>query len=683
MLPHVRYLLPAVFFFLLLMPILSATYSSNIGLTANVTVFCPFSITVNASPAYMKYNNITIPYTLQSSANCVTGSMQGTFNLTPEGVELQQLPAINANFSKNSMPGGSISINTATLKNSTYYANVSFTELGKTTTGTAKFTLFNPANMTITSFYATPSTITAGSRPSFFMTIANSGQMTGNIILINISIHGPANASFSMSSNALSQPLIAPQQHENLTISNANITEGSTGNYTAYAKVYYGTAPNSLISSVAVNAISNTASATYSVVPAPAPSPPPTKPAVAPITNTPQFGIVTAPLSTSTIAGSTSISQLGLQNTANASETLYISYPSAYSSFISLSANSIKLSLGQSASIAIAMHPSAGVIPGAYTVPLNVTAKIGNATTTQTEFITINVASSVNAPSISQAITLTNSTTVASGIVKVSAPSTASLSNASLETMIPVALSGNVSQITAYGLPNNISVADGYYIIKWSISSLPAGQVAYAYYTINKPRSQTLLQLVQNVLTVPSPIAPQNKLKVLDIDIPTFYADASNNVTLEMFYTGTSVQQISSMLASPPDIKVSPYESIVNASPNSVVSQRFNVAIGNTTGTAILSLYISTPGFNATYSLPILVLAKPVTTISAATTLPQQGVIPPNMVVPLVVTAILLVFIISVFIVVKSMSGRARYTPNRAAKLIRIREQIKRSDEEE
>lgn len=134
------------------------------SLTANVTV-CHLSVTINASPAYMRYSNITINYALQTSTDCSTGSISGTFNLNTTNNTLVRTKSLTVNNINSTSEKYKISINTTALQNTTYVAWVSFKKAGIANSTDKSFSLVNPANIIITNFYASPHSMSVGSKP--------------------------------------------------------------------------------------------------------------------------------------------------------------------------------------------------------------------------------------------------------------------------------------------------------------------------------------------------------------------------------------------------------------------------------------------------------------------------------------------------------------------------------------
>ncbi len=646
-------------------------------ITANVLVFCPFAVSVNASPAYVRYGNIPVQYALQATKNCSTGGMAGSISLYRQNGSLalsKGLPATIANGTKIVYGTG---IEASRLSNLTYTVNVSFVEVNRTVSGSAMTELFNPAIINVTQFYAAPSTLINGTLPTMFLTLENNGQLASNELSVNITVIGPSGSNSVVFGAAALQPGGA----ENITFTKIPVSDGVVGTYRATAVVSYATAPNALVANALTG--TSTAATQYSVVNPYVPQ----RGGVAggaggsggitPISSSPQFSVVVAPLYTSAASGSTTMGQFTLQNTATAPESIGVSYAPEFSGMISLSAEQVSLPQGQSASIVVALHPPAGMTPGTYVIPINITVGSGGGEVVRTEYITVEVLQQSQG-SVRESITLTNNTEDASGIVQVTAPPNMTLQNASLETRIPLAAARNVSDITAYGLPNNITKQDGYYVITWQLPTLPPGQATYGYYTVDNQNSQALLMLSQNILTFQSrPHQPM--LRVLDVKVPTFYPNMTGNVTLEMLYTGALAQPVTSVMQVQAGMAVRPDQATVNASPNMVVTQRFMVSVGNQTGTYLVYIYVSTQGYNYTYQAPLVVLPEQAGQPAAAQAGGQYPVITAfqeigdwRFLLPLVIV------VGAVWVLLSRRRRQGRRSPDRSKRLKDISEQLKK-----
>ena len=248
------------------------------------------------------------------------------------------------------------------------------------------------------------------------------------------------------------------------------------------------------------------------------------------------------------------------------------------------------------------------------------------------------------------------------------------LTNATLYTNLPLGV-GDISQIVAYGLPNNITRTSMGYTIRWFIPSLPPNQAVYAYYTITKPKNQVLLATIRNVLSTPSQPTGPSILKVVDIGIPTFYQNSNEQIGVSALYTGTSSQQVAFSLSAPQTATISNSTYFVNATPNELLVHNFNVATKGYTGTLLFQLQVSTKGAVYNYTLPIVVL--PTSTASLGSYPILNFIAQNRWAIASVAVAIALVIILSLL---RSTLSRPRYDADTQSRLIRLREHIKRSE---
>lgn len=335
----------------------------------------------------------------------------------------------------------------------------------------------------------------------------------------------------------------------------------------------------------------------------------------------PTIAFTSAPLYTSLTVGTNYTSQLSISDTGTVPEMVNISISSNLSDIVSLGTTSLYVTSGQSAGTPITIHASNYLPAGVYIVPINFSISSSAGTATQQEFLTIAVfANTSDQPTILNKVGIvnyTNSSTgsVLMGTIEIKSPSNSSLSNATLETLLPISLVNNISRISTYGLPSNISLQNGSYVISWHISYLPTGHVTYAHYTITKPKNQPPISRIQNLLSVPTPgrLQLSNFLKVLNISIPIFYTGTTSHLYLQTLYTGASPGEVNFTLEIPNvnGIKGTTVVNIVNATPGQYITQNFLITTPTQSGTALLTLYVSANGASTTYTLPIVIMGTP------------------------------------------------------------------------
>ncbi|MEM3177942.1 MAG: hypothetical protein QXT36_02025 [Candidatus Micrarchaeaceae archaeon] len=644
----------------------SSTVASNV--TGSVSVVCPFNVTLNMAPGYALLGNITANYTLKTIAPCNLTSVTGYFNISNAASKIVYSKQINYGRITNKPSLNSISFNTSILTNATYSALLSFTAINYKNSSQRNFEMFRPENLTMRAF-SSSGAANQYSAESFFVSIENIGDFASQNATLVITITGPANYTLDYAVQAL-----APGQFSNKSISVGSPITSIPGYYTAAAKVYY------FVNGI--ERVSNILSTSYGVF-SPSPKPVP-KPTVTPI---PQFSLTSFPYFVTTTQGTTQSSYIGIGDTANAQEQILVNVPAEYSQFISLSTNSIMLSPGGSASISIILSAPKGFL-GSFTIPLNITAKIANSTYSTTDYIAYSISQYNTTSSIAnEQITLTNATKNAQGIIEIRNPTNENLTNAVFETTLPEFVTSSAGNLKVYGMPNNVSIVNGLYTIKWFISSLPKGQSTYAYFSIANVSNPVLLTRFQNVLTVPSAPKPSSILRLLSISAPTFYTNSTASINVNLLYTGTVPQQISFAVTAPYGISALNPSFYINATPNEFITLSIPIITTSATGTFIVNIFASTAGANITSSLPILVLPalpKPTTTVPQTTTVPAISL-------PSISASTIMIFsFISVIILgaaiaytARRVRNRPKYDNERLAHALRIRERIKRSGENE
>ena len=662
---------------LILMCILAAMpyVSSGSSVAAYVTVGCPFSLHMNTLPIYPQGSVITVNYTIKTIAQCSISNLNGYFSLTESGnTRLNTSQSVGTvNQISSTYP---VSINTNTLPAGNYTAEIYFKNSGFTNSSSSNFQLLPPANLVITNLAAGPANFTS---PIYiYLTVNNSGYYAANSIKLNLSVTGPESSSITQNLSSLS-----PAQSENTVIIMNNVTS-IPGKYYVDVNITY-SSNNALVKTS--NSITYIVKGASSL----AVPPPATSGGIVSqigksqfISSIPNVNIVSSPLYISTVSGNKVMSILGFQGSISGNTTLLIQVPKEYSGILSLSADSMLLSKNETQYIQMIFNP-VSISPGTYLIPLNITeiAPNGNKVnkTEYFEFVSYsqNVSSGNLPVRISQQVQIINSSSVAQTTIAITSLSNATVTNATLSTLIPLSV-GNLSQISAYGLPNNITATSLGYTIKWSIPILIPNQPTYAYYNIKKPNDQLSLSHIQNILNAPSVAAKSSILDVVGIKAPILYQNSNGTIEVSALYTGTSNPQIKCALSTTQDIIVADSVLYVNATPNELVNCDFNISAKNTTGTIPLTLTIYVQGFEYNESVPVVILPSQISPASAYSSnypiLSFLGTYKSELISGVIIALI----IIGIFIAIRKISSLPKddeYTRNR---MIRIRDQIRRNE---
>ncbi len=338
-------------------------------------------------------------------------------------------------------------------------------------------------------------------------------------------------------------------------------------------------------------------------------------------------------------------SQLTLENTGSLPEYINLSVGN-FSSVLALSANSTFLKPNQSVDIVLLFAANYSASPGTYYIPINITT----ATTTgisskQVKYVTFVVQSIVaNAPAISSQIINGNNTGTATGVIQITAPKNRDIYNLTFKTLLilPLSANYNLSDVTAYGIQNNVTVANYSYVISWYVSRIAAGDSVYAYYTIRKLSDRQALSQINQVFIQPPPpvISKTNIIKVVNLGLPIFYTDSLNRINVSALYTGTTARQINFSLTAISGVKIYNGTQTVEAQPGQLLNRSFYAMTGNTAGFVFLNLSVVVNGSIVAYDLPITVLQKPVSISS----------IPPVVIVLLVEGVAALIYVVMRFV---------------------------------
>ncbi len=672
--------------FLILLVLQNVSFSAS-TVTANVTVTCPFNVILNTNSTYIKYSNIEFNYTGSSLAQCNIGNLSGYINVSAYGnfsVQYQKkisISNVNKTFS------GNIIINSSYLKNGTEIAALSLNNFNAYNTSKKEFILESPANITITNFSESASTLNPGSTFSFTIDVSNNGQLASNSVVLNMSITGAYN-----SISLYTEPALAPGSNETITIIEPSNFTSKYGNYNVTLVAYTNTSGYSFIKSISKKKFLG-----YSIIPlsnqipngksAPRVNITSINESIVPI---PQLVLSDVPLYLSIQNDSPLVTQIGFLNTANVSENITLSTQSNFNNIIKFSSNNIYLNKGSFLSVQLVFIPQLNMSPGTYLIPINITTHVlGGSTSNQHEFITLNIYKKINnVPSILNQITLSNNTKNASGTITILAPSNTSLANVILVTKIPLSLVKNESQIYAYGAQNNITIVGGFYDINWHIDYVTKGSRVYLYYNIEDPKNQLLLQNFQNVYESESIQKNKNTLNLIKINTPTFYTNSTNVISLTSLYTGTSITNVTFSLSDYNNAQILDPIQVVNVSPNELINTNFHIKINSTTGTEIFNLLIMGNGINYSTSIPTIVVQKlnanaisnqfNLTKTNSTILLQHQiNSFYANFDIYLIAVGFLLLIVILIVMISKSKS-KAKYDSQRSYELKRIKDQIKR-----
>ncbi len=652
-------------------------FAQDTVITANVTVSCIFSLSLNTLAVYPKGSDISANYSIKTLSDCNIASMPGNFilyksnNVTPVFTEQLTVSAAPA------LKRYNISIPTNSLALGRYTAVLSFNDTITSNTSTSTFYLLAPPNVILKNFSASSRSLSQGAPISLYLLLNNSGAYAASNIIAHISISGPKNYTL----NSTPSSLAAFPANETLTLQETNITT-VPGTYSATAYATYEVAGS--FNELKTNALN----LTYNVIarPTTAPSPPHI---VVPITKIPFVLLSSAPVYVEATSNSSVVADFSIGNSGNYTENITLSVPEYFESFAKLSTSSIIIKPATNITVGVLLD-SDNLTPGTYVIPVNITGMIDNKFAYATEYVTYTVSSEVKGKPLMQTqVDILNNTNTGYVVIGLSTPQNVSLSNITLVTQIPMGIVPNSSRVSAYGIPNNITEGDGYYNIAWHVAYIGPDQTIYAYVKLNRPKNQDLFTAIKSSIFTPSTTST-SIFRMLDMEVPTFYADSNGTIKIEALYTGTSAQQVDFTLLGQPSTIIYNASQRVNASPNQVIDISFPQRVSNSTGTLIEELYVNTPGANLTYSIPVLVLARPIatTTIVTTTTIAPVKQVTTGITYEAVMKAIdrysdlIILFIIAVIAgaAIGALRKRPRYSSKRAKRLSQIKEQITRGE---
>ncbi|MGC8670031.1 MAG: hypothetical protein ACP5TL_02675 [Candidatus Micrarchaeia archaeon] len=648
--------------------LISVNVASTETINASVLVQCPFALNLTMKHLYIRMPNQEANFTVFTYANCTIPNMNGMFIIQAKNGSQVYFKQIQ-NVSASTIPSTyNFSFNPSNISAGSYFASLSFTYALFSKTSKAKFLLGNPSNITIENF-STTSSLPLYAPQQFLIVLKNTGSFAiSNSISVKISTFGPSSAALKLPSNYS----LLPSQNVSISVTMYNSTQ-YPGSYTALLNVTYpinGTNGTVLKSSYK--------SINYIVLSPPAP---PHKPVPVTIKPLPAFSLMSFPFFEMLLVNKTYSSVIDIKNNANVTEYVNLSIPSQYSMFMGLSATRVSIEPHQTIGITAKITAPSSMPAGQYIIPINISASLYNKTSSETIYTTMSI-SNTSTGSALPSVNLLNNTNSAAGTVEITNPTGLNLSNVQVKTILPAGVVTNVSQIGAYGLPYSISMVNGSYVVTWSVGALPRYSSTYAYISLSSIKEQNLLTHVSTVFSIPSPSTPSSILKIIDINTPTFYANSTGVISVTGFYTGTLPQHLTISLSGPPNIYVYNSTQYANMTPNMVFMKNFFVTVGQT-GTVLLDFYASTQGANVSYTIPILVISRPITSTTSisSTTIPikPKPSIPIYEIIEYAFLSAIFLIIVSLIVVVSKRYKKPKYDSERAEKLKEIREEIKRS----
>jgi hypothetical protein len=648
---------------------LAQPYAGNSAVQVNgsVTVICPFNVYMTLPSTYPRLPSLTANYTVYTTQSCpVENNLAGTFtvrNQTSNAIVYQEPVSVSGNG--NSRVNSAVTFSTSNMFNLTYVAYLAFSLSRYNQSTSNTFALVNYANVMIQGFRV-PQSVNQGDAITYAFTLHNVGQAASSAISLSLAISGPQSFNF-----AYGFPALSPGQSSNLSITLSNVT-GTVGTYSVKAVASY--------NSLGLSANSIPVTAAYSVVsqqnfPSGGGGGGSTGGGAGGGSGSalPQVSFTYMPLSVAGQQGQIVQSQISLMNTGSLPQQINLNVSSIYSKFLGLSAYNLNLLPNQSTTVQVYFKPNLTLSTGVYTVPVQISAAYQDGQkANSTQYLTFSIYKQNNTvPTVATQIYLTNSTKLANGVISIIAPKNASINNATLVQWIPGSVAMNASDLNFYGLPTNITVVNGSYKVSSYIGNLPRNQTLYEYYSIRGSVNPQLLLRSQYSIYTLSATQAQDVLKVADISAPTIVSNAIGTITVSMLYTGTSAQPISFTMLPPPQITLANYTQNVTALPNELLVRQFRIIKHPDNGTYLFQLYIKTEGANLSYGIPVVITPNnpqaPGTDLSFLPTYLR-----------------IIIFIALVIVILWLLRGRIgrgpKYSPERAGRLIRIREQINRGD---
>ena len=488
---------------------------------------------------------------------------------------------------------------------------------------------------------------------SISFNISNTGLDAFNNMSVNITIVGPSPASTSFSIIPLS-----PGQTESILVYMPNATS-SFGTYYAYVNASY----------VSRGTRYRAGSATqYNVVYSPYAQNTRGIKEANPISGL-KFTYI--PYATYVQSNGSIRTQLGIENREPKPVFVNISVPSRLASMLTFSTKLLYIAPNQSLITNLLFNAPQRSMPLSYTFPITIT-RVGSSTlpgASQTEYLNFytleNISGTAN---LYNQIYLSNNTNSAGGTLLLYSPSSYDLRDSIIKMLVSGSLTSNITRISAFGSQSNVSMQGNNYLVQWHIGPMPKGQTRYVYYSADAIKNVSALKNAELILISSEAISSTQVFKLVNTTLPALYANGEGNVTINVMYTGTSASAVDLSLSGPAGVSITNANQKVTAYPNTVITGKFGINPGNSTGTEYFTLSVSSGGITTSYSLPVIVLQNSPSLVDILQTQ-----------VPLFKYIVLTIIVIAAVLFLsrgRIPDIKQPYRPDMARKLIGIREQI-------
>ena len=428
---------------------------------------------------------------------------------------------------------------------------------------------------------------------SISFNISNTGLSAFNNMSVNITIVGPSPASTSFSIIPLS-----PGQTESILVYMPNATN-SFGTYYAYVNASY----------VSGGTRYRAGSATqYNVIYSPYAQNTQGIKEANPISG---LNFTYLPYATYLQSNGSIRTQLGIQNREPKPVFVNISVPSKFGSMLTFSTKLLYIASNQSLITNLLFNAPSRAMPLSYTFPITIT-RVGSSTipgASQTEYLNFYTLENISGiANLYNQIYLSNNTHSAGGTLLLYSPSSYDLRDSIIKMLVSGSLTSNMTRISAFGSQSNVSMHGNNYLVQWHIGPMPKGQTRYVYYSADAIKNVSALKNAELILISSESISSAQIFKLVNTTLPALYANGEGNVTINVMYTGTSAGAVDLSLSGPAGVSITNANQKVTAYPNTVITGKFGINPGNSTGTEYFTLSVSSGGITTSYSLPVIVL---------------------------------------------------------------------------
>ena len=658
--------------------IIHASSSSTINARVNVFVLCPFKNNINSSSAvYIIPQPIDLIYSAETLQNCIV-NLTGNIIIANNTNTMVYKKGIFFNNLNNIVQFKNLVLNSSGFKSGLYTALMQTNSSGLQNSSTTSFIVLTPANIIISNIEVSPQETARYSSITLIETVKNNGALSSSNMIALIKVTGPS--SFS-TIDTYAIPPLAGGASENISLALKGLTQYQ-GKYILNENIsYYSSSYYNGRNYTYGPYISNNANTIYSVyIPyyqsssgasgvSPIQEYPPPTPTIPTVSGYSILNFLTYPFMLALPAGSGIIKQIGLANPTNSTIVVNIRANQTKNVSVDLSSNIVIIPPHKSIYINALFNVSSNTAGELINIPLNFSISSNNKTYYSNGYTMLSVTAPTHLVNFTSGGDIVNSSKYYISI-NLNNPTNKTLKNITVSYPIPAIALNKTTNITLSGGVHIVNSSNNNYLLEWYVPELQPNSRSVLSGEISNISNFQYLGSIQPSIYVASQSAPL--VKLLGVVAPPIYVNSSAFITATLLYSGVGRNNITLSLTGPIGINIS-QPITINAYPNEIIKERFNISPIGVAGTRYFVLHIRGSGINANYTIPLIV------TNFYSSVQPTNAQIFSFIIFPIAYIIIFSIIIILLAYYSIKFSRKARYKPKRLNELKNIKESIEAS----